>query len=251
MSTSPRCPSPKKAASGSAEPPPPEVAIGIPVPGLVETTPMLLPSRNEARSWSSGVCDCCDDPVSCVAVIFCVPNVVGQLAQRTWRRPGLCVLVATCLWIGIAARLTTYVLPSTDYVRMKTWSRVTTRSSRSGHWEHAAGATGSAGVDEEWVETASTAASVASLAGLMACLLTCFVRNFIRRRDRIPSISCSCCCDLCDDCMCATWCLPCVQAQLMRHEGLTEGRYAVCSRDGNPPARNVSGGRHKHMHMHV
>ena len=36
----------------------------------------------------------------------------------------------------------------------------------------------------------------------------------------------------CDDCLCASVCLPCVQAQLMRHLGLSAERYRLVSSDG-------------------
>ena len=54
-------------------------------------------------------------------------------------------------------------------------------------------------------------------------------RATIRRRDNIPEESCG---GGCEDCCCAFWCNPCVQCQILRHEGLGGGRYDLLSPTG-------------------
>ena len=69
------------------------------------------------------------------------------------------------------------------------------------------------------------------------CFLTMLGRSHIRKRDSIPVTVCT----GFDDCCCAALCLPCVQCQLMRHEGLTgENGYLVVSPDGATDFNGVS-----------
>ena len=66
---------------------------------------------------------------------------------------------------------------------------------------------------------------------LSLCLwgFTWAIRRRIRTRDRIPATCCGC---GLDDPVCALFCMPCVQCQVMRHEGMTYGRYDLCSPTG-------------------
>jgi hypothetical protein len=103
------------------------------------------------------------------------------------------------------------------------------------------------------------ASFLAGIFGCGMCVLTTLVRSYIRKRDNIPVTGeCrspphvrmrrngpllspfvsfvrdafpSVCAGL-DDVACAVCCLPCVQCQLMRHEGMTSGRYSLASSDG-------------------
>ena len=68
----------------------------------------------------------------------------------------------------------------------------------------------------------------AGIFGCGMCVLTTLVRSYIRKRDNIPATVCA----GLDDLTCAVCCLPCVQCQLMRHEGMTSGRYSLSSSDG-------------------
>ena len=59
--------------------------------------------------------------------------------------------------------------------------------------------------------------------------LTMIVRRTVRQRDRIEP---RCGGGACDDCLTSFFCQPCVQCQLMRHEGLTYGRYELFTEVG-------------------
>ena len=72
------------------------------------------------------------------------------------------------------------------------------------------------------------ASILAGIFGCGMCVLTTLVRSYIRERDSIPATLCA----GLDDVTCAICCLPCVQCQLMRHEGMTQGRYHLTSSDG-------------------
>ena len=64
----------------------------------------------------------------------------------------------------------------------------------------------------------------------LTCVMTMLVRARVRKRDQIPVTLCA----GLDDCVCAIVCTPCVQCQLLRHEGLGDGIYDVTSADGAP-----------------
>ena len=191
-----------------------DVIMGTPV----EHSPAMR-EPNAARSWSSGLFDCFADCCSCWAVICCWPNVYGQLAERVWRRkscPGLpssslCFIIASLFWVGYAYSFMQQ--PQYDEGHMH-------RHEHAHKPDNAAGA------------AVALLSLIGSAVGLASCLLTCALRRTIRRRERIPATLCACCDGVLDDCVCAVCCLCCVNTQVMRHEGLTHGRYELCSRDG-------------------
>ena len=61
--------------------------------------------------------------------------------------------------------------------------------------------------------------------GIAATLLLCRVRTAVRARDAIPGNSV-------EDCCCSCCCSFCTTTQLMRHEGMRNGRYSLCSPTG-------------------
>jgi len=71
------------------------------------------------------------------------------------------------------------------------------------------------------------------VAQLLTCAVVCSARAAIRRRDRIAPGPC--CSDCCEDVCCALCCNPCSQCLILRHEGVTSGKYSLCS----PIAVNV------------
>ena len=73
--------------------------------------------------------------------------------------------------------------------------------------------------------------TLGGLVGLATCIITCMVRKRVRERDNIPAT----CCAPCDDILLSCCCMCCVQAQLMRHEGLTYGRYHLTTPTGAAP----------------
>ena len=67
----------------------------------------------------------------------------------------------------------------------------------------------------------------AAAASLCACAIVCTVRAAMRRRENIGVQ----CCGQAEDCCCATFCNPCTQCQLLRHEkeGLAKPvGYSLC-----------------------
>jgi hypothetical protein len=63
--------------------------------------------------------------------------------------------------------------------------------------------------------------------GLFMFFLTCQARNGARRKDGIGDPN-----DYCEDCLCSWFCTFCTQCMLIRHEGLTNGKYDLCSENG-------------------
>ena len=72
------------------------------------------------------------------------------------------------------------------------------------------------------------ASTLGSTMLIIMCLLTMRLRSFIRERDNIPTTLCA----GMDDCVLACCCMPCVQCQIMRHEGMVASRYTIVSCDG-------------------
>ena len=68
---------------------------------------------------------------------------------------------------------------------------------------------------------------------LLSCVLTCQLRAMVRQRDQIKPSTCGGGFGPgFDDCCCACCCMCCVQAQMLRHEGMSGANYQVCSATG-------------------
>ena len=68
---------------------------------------------------------------------------------------------------------------------------------------------------------------------LLTCVLTCQLRAMVRQRDQIKPSTCGGGFGPgFDDCCCACCCMCCVQAQMLRHEGMSGANYQVCSATG-------------------
>ena len=160
---------------------------------------------------------------------------MGQLVQRyVCRGKFTCMLLATVLWVGAVANLyVTFFKPQCGdpYWYAQTADAASDKVVPPTDEEYAKAL-------EEWraCEDAYYSSSNFAVASVLStifasgmCVFTMLVRSFVRDRDRIPATLCA----GLDDCVCALCCLPCVQCQLMRHEGMTGGRYKLVSSDGS------------------
>jgi len=201
-------------------------------------------TRESIRShhgWTSGLGDCAADCKTCCAVCFCQPVVVGQLIERVYRRKWSCLLITVLLALGASGNLfaTWYEPPCEKVYDMDHDGELT-------HEELNADANGDGMITTtELVDKVSPyydcqqdfytsgrfiAASVLGVLFVVsACCLTMLVRAHVRKRDSIPVTICS----GLDDCICAALCMSCVQCQILRHEGLVEGRYRLLSPDAS------------------
>ena len=175
-----------------------------PVAAVPVGMPAVVGEQALARTWTSELCDCFSDMTSCCATCFCLPTVLAQLWARTMPgAKGTCVILATFLWIAAVAGTLASSHPS---------GTVTPK--------HPHGAVGR--------NPLTNVLSLLGLAGSLAsCVIVMSLRHYVRRRDGIPAGDCQCCCG--NDCCLATFCATCSTCQLMRHEGLTAGRYKLCS----------------------
>lgn len=153
-----------------------------------------------ARDFSSPLFNCETDATSCFAVLCCSPIVATQLLQRhcTCMPQKLCLVLGCGLWIGGVCKL---------FVQ----------------WYHPHAGIADAFYDSPFYASVSALASAFVLLWWMA---TAYARCVVRSRDDISADT------HCDDCLYAVFCTCCVQAQLMRHEGLTGGHYKLASCDG-------------------
>ena len=59
----------------------------------------VAPRSSRPRRWFHGLFSCCEDvPLSC-QVFFCECNAIGQMYERTAKRGGACLAIASILWI--------------------------------------------------------------------------------------------------------------------------------------------------------
>lgn len=198
----------------------------------------------EHGRWAHGLCGCLAD-LRILIVVCSAPYVAaGQLFERVMpvgplRRGacGPCSLITVVLGgLSLAATLASYVWCAPEWTDALHCERMHTSLG---------GALRCAGIDgavapplRRRVDLVCAASSAASSAVFLALvLLVACARRRLRQRHAIRT-SCqeSCdggCCESCDDVCASFWCLPCVQAQMLRHLGRTEGtEYSISSRIG-------------------
>lgn len=177
------------------------------------------------HGWTSGVGDCCCDCTSCWSVIICAPTIMGQLTEKMWPSSTsvgpfkyTCFVVAGILWCGaFGSLIVNYYIPPCSGTDMNFDGAYDEQD-----FAFCEGAYYKSGLY-------IIASILAAIFGCGMCVLTTLVRSYIRKRDSIPAT----CMEGLDDIACACCCLPCVQCQLMRHEGMTSGRYSLASSDGS------------------
>ena len=194
------------------------------------------------HGWSSGIGDCCADCKSMIAVTACQATTTGQLVERTWRKKNSCICVAAILWMGAIGNLVVnYYSPvCTAGMDVNGDGAVNQAELAKGLDANADGLISQDELadktedfyDCEQAYYTSGRYAIASLLGSIfvvgLAVLTMLLRRHIRKRDSIPVTVCA----GLDDCVCAVVCLPCVQCQLMRHEGMVGDQYRLVSPDG-------------------
>ena len=90
----------------------------------------------------------------------------------------------------------------------------------------------SAGAGSHSIALESVGGTFSSLYALVLLIGLCLVRQKVRFNEGIPQETCDCC-ESCEDCCCAYWCNPCTSSQLLRHFGLTAGKYSLTSATGD------------------
>ena len=190
-------------------------------PTVVQGTPVGQADMTVPRSFTSGLCDCCNDGKTCLAVWCCSPITTAQLWQYTFGQPGSCLVISVILFalVGVGQILnfqiqnaileTCGLSPAMDDSRYYTYS-----------------------LCAQQVEPALSQIASYTSAVLFAAVffMTCQIRGAIRRRDNIPGACCGGGC--CEDCLCSWFCACCTQSQLMRHVGMKGDRYNVCAPGG-------------------
>jgi len=58
------------------------VTIQPPVPEFGSVQGKLVCSLEGHRDWSSGLCECTNDPTNCLMTLFCYPCVMCQMSSR-------------------------------------------------------------------------------------------------------------------------------------------------------------------------
>lgn len=226
--------------------------------GLVGSARRWIDSTRKSvitgHGWTTGLCDCFLDVKSCFASFCLGPIVLAQLIGRIWRSRTICLFIAVVLSIG---GLANFFVGSWDSgctleycdedaakgdqcrdIQMET-GEFTLKYSENGAMSLVP-VLGNYSVAIKTLDKCGRKADYADgpfylLLSLMStlfffamCFLTALVRRRIRMRDNIPVTLVACL----DDYICATCCLPCVTAQIMRHEGMAKERYQVISTDG-------------------
>jgi len=186
----------------------------VPAMGVATGTPVTTVAPSSG--FSSGLCECNTDWCSCCAATFCGPTVTAQLTERlVHKKRHTCIVLAIFLWF----------VAISQFIFNDSGSVFEGKASYS--YDDKSDTT-----PENVDAPVSTSAVIASVAGLFSCafcLLTCLVRRTIRARDNIPATVCS---GSLDDLLLSCCCTCCVQAQILRHEGMVGGRYKLASADG-------------------
>ena len=232
-------------------------AEGLEATPLVDSARAWMNSTRQAivsgHGWTSGLFDCLLDFRSCFAACCCGPTVAGQLGEKVLKRRGMCLFFTFFMWICLVAKLFTawyeakctlepcadsdtlcreVVLDSGRFAlrydeKTNTNSLVPIYANYSVTVESYEACQDAGESYSSWWWYTAVALTWAWFFGM--CLLTTFVRSKIRRRDNIPPTVMA----GLDDCICATLCMPCVQAQIMRHEGMAKEKYHIFSQDGS------------------
>jgi len=228
----PAAPSGWVARSGSNPPSPPGTA-----------------GRMHAGRWSTHLCACLTDPMSCVSGLLCWPILAGQLGQKIVGLRNLCLCFALPMLVFF---LMNAFASARNLLGLGEYSEIAEgpHASRSDYFNFALNATSDDGENS----SISFAALVVSIEGWLGVQMGMNVRDFIlwlsglglgagvvwktmlrmlvRQRDAIPGSPLR---DLCisTSCFCLSIC------QLARHEGLAGSRYGIVSPTGEkkPHAR--------------
>ena len=93
-------------------------------PTVVQGTPVGQADMTVPRSFTSGLCDCCNDGKTCLAVWCCSPITTAQLWQYTFGQPGSCLVISVILFalvgVGQILNVLIKVLGQLDGIQRKT-----------------------------------------------------------------------------------------------------------------------------------
>lgn len=179
------------------------------------------------NQWSSGMCECCSDCCTCWAGMCCSCIAVPQMWARVLDKRNMFGLVCAIFVITYCVYQFAYTQWWGKY--MKLVNDLNTLYEDYG-WD-LRGECLKFGEQACWDNHMKTMYNLASIFGLiLTILVTCFLcatRKAVRTRDGIPG-------DDTQDCCLSFWCCcwPCTLCQIMRHEGLGNGKYNLCSNDG-------------------
>ena len=190
-------------------------------PTVVQGTPVGQADMTVPRGFTSGLCDCCNDGKTCLAVWCCSPITTAQLWQYTFGQPGSCLVISVILFalVGVGQILNFQI----QNAILKTCG-LSPAMDDPGYYTFSLCA--------QQVEPALSQIASYTSAVLFAAVFffTCQVRGAIRKRDQIPG---SCCGGGgCEDCCYSWFCSCCTQAQIMRHVGMKADNYNLCAPGG-------------------
>ncbi|CAI5642417.1 unnamed protein product [Oreochromis niloticus] len=138
------------------------------------TQPQQLFVSSLEADWASGICDCCDDKKQCCFAFWCCPC----FACRTTKQFGQCLCLPLLDVFGC-------VHPITMSIRVSLRQRYGIKVRPRGGAETLV-----------WFELAAAKLTLASVAHFVCSFVCLFQGN------------------LCTDCLCSTFCLPCVWCQM-------------------------------------
>jgi len=168
----------------------------------------------QPKAWKAPCCTCFSDCCICCSVVCCTSITSGQIYEKAVRA-GLLSRAGPLGCMGIFLILLGLYIANSILV-----------SSDPSYYEKLTDLVNGPEVDATPPAAVQIGQVCMLAAFLISCLITCSVRKAIRKRDAIPA---SCCADYCDDCFCTWCCLPCMQCQILQHEGVTGSKYSLCS----------------------
>ena len=198
--------------------------------------------RGSARvgRWSSHLCACLSDPMSCACTFFCWPIMAGQLGQKIVgaRSMCLCFAIPMLVFAIVQVRFTFLrVLGESSLVSPKLELELRPRLGLLGAVGNRTIVRG-AGDSPESTSSQTLGFICIWLIGFccgISVLWDTMLRTLVRQRDAIPGSPLR---DLCTSiwtsCCCLSLC------QLARHEGLVGERYGVLSPTGEKPRAQVA-----------
>ena len=157
--------------------------------------------------WSSGLCDCCEDPLLACSMCICPCNATGQVYERSTRTSGSCLWVAALLW---ALFFVTQILQSTSNSFSQAYAEETTTDATP------------------MIVLSSLAGSFAFFTTVAGTYFLCVARRTLRKKENIQEGACG----GCDDCCVSYWCGCCSLTQMFRQYNVTGQSYRTCTVSG-------------------
>jgi len=194
--------------------------------------------------WSDGLGDCLADRKTCLSGMACLPITTGQLVQRTCGIKKSCITLSVILWVcALANIVSNWWAPNCGVdadlnddgrtMQGEVMDVLDTNDDNVVTLQELVGSQETIYSCQHLYYSSPFYMLMSFLGGsfiFATFVITMLVRAHIRKRDNISHTICA----GLDDCCCALVCTPCVQCQLLRHEGLGEGRYELTSPDGAP-----------------